>query len=203
MEKRITFQAGEYEIEGLLDSISQDKGVIVTHPHPLYGGDMYNYVVESVVNAYQKKGYTTLRFNFRGTGKSQGDYSEGIGEQEDVRAAISWLSAQGIKEIDLAGYSFGAWVNAHIDCESQGIRHMLMVSPPVNFLNFDGIKALPLLRLVICGDDDEFASTDLLGKMISVWNPDADFKIIDNTDHFYGLKIRDIERILKEHLESL
>jgi len=112
MEESISFLSESYQLEGLLDKSSIDNGVVITHPHPLYGGDMNNFIVDLIVRAYQKKGFTTLRFNFRGTGKSQGNYDDGTGEQEDVRAAIATLSKMDIKKIDLAGYSFGAWVNA-------------------------------------------------------------------------------------------
>ena len=69
-EERVFIQAGEVKIEGLVDNAPGEKAVIVTHPHPLYGGDMSNNVVETVVQAYRQKGYTTFRFNFRGVGKS-------------------------------------------------------------------------------------------------------------------------------------
>jgi hypothetical protein len=78
-EERVFIQAGKVIIEGLLAKAPGEKAVIVTHPHPLYGGDMNNSVVAAVVEAYSSKGYTTLRFNFRGVGQSEGKYDEGIG----------------------------------------------------------------------------------------------------------------------------
>ena len=72
MEERVLIESGGLKLEGLLENLPGEKGVVVTHPHPLYGGEMHNNVVEAVVNAYHTKGYTTLRFNFRGAGASQG-----------------------------------------------------------------------------------------------------------------------------------
>ncbi len=72
MEEKISFISEGHEIEGLFYKNIGNKGVAVTHPHPLYGGDMYNSVVEAIVRVYQKKGYSTLRFNFRGVGRSRG-----------------------------------------------------------------------------------------------------------------------------------
>ena len=109
MEEKISFLSDGYEIEGLLEKSSLQKGVVITHPHPLYGGDMHNNVVVAMARVYRQKGYTTLRFNFRGVGNSQGSYGDGVGEQEDVRAAISYLAGLSTLKIDLAGYSFGAW----------------------------------------------------------------------------------------------
>ncbi|QTA79127.1 Alpha/beta hydrolase fold-containing protein [Desulfonema limicola] len=200
MENRVTFRSGEYKIEGLFGKINQESGVVITHPHPLYGGEMYNYIVEAIVNAYQKKGFSTLRFNFRGVGKSQGQQDDISGNQEDVKAAVSYMANTGIKNISLAGYSFGAWINAHIDCDTAGISQMVMVSPPVNFLKFDNISSIPCLKLVVCGDKDEFAQEELVKKMTSGWNPEAKVEIIPNTDHFYGLSLRNLEIILENFL---
>lgn len=200
METRVTFRSGEYKIEGLFGNLNPENGVVITHPHPLYGGEMYNFIVEAIVNAYQKKGYSTLRFNFRGVGKSQGNQEDSQGNQEDVKAAISYMSNAGIKNVNLAGYSYGAWVNAHIDCEQAGIGHMAMVSPPVNFLKFDNVSSIPCLKLAVCGDKDEFASEELVKQMTAEWNPEAKIEIIPNTDHFYGLSLRALEIILEDFL---
>ena len=94
-EKSVVFESGELKLEGLLDRAEGDAGVVITHPHPQYGGTMHNNVVESLVKAYQKAGYTTLRFNFRGMGRSEGHYDEGVGEQADVRGAVAYLKNLG------------------------------------------------------------------------------------------------------------
>lgn len=202
MEERIWFQSGPYKIEGLWHRGNPDTGVVITHPHPLYGGDMDNYVVKTIAEVYRKKGYTTLRFNFRGVGASEGKYEEGIGEQEDVIAAVGCLLQNGIKQADLAGYSFGAWVNAHIACETAGIRHMLMVSPPVDFLSFDAISALPCFTHAICGDKDEFAAVENVRAMISRCNPDAVLEVLPNCNHFYSIALNGLENFLQTHLEQ-
>ena len=83
-EELIFFMAGDIKIEGLLQTKPGDKGVVITHPHPLYGGSMHNNVVESLVQVYQQAGYATLRFNFRGVGGSAGQYDNGVGEVDDL-----------------------------------------------------------------------------------------------------------------------
>lgn len=104
MKKTITFPADNFEIEGLLAMEAGKQGVVISHPHPLYGGNMYNPVVETIQTAYRNCGYTTLRFNFRGVGKSQGAHEAGIGEQADVVGAASYLTDLGLTQIDLAGH---------------------------------------------------------------------------------------------------
>ncbi len=195
MEERITFLSDGLEIEGLLDAGDGDKGVVITHPHPLYGGDMYNYVVETIAKVYKSKGYTTLRFNFRGVGGSQGNHDKGAGEQKDVLAAISFLEDRGIKEIDLAGYSYGAWVNAMAVLSAGSIDGMVMVSPPVGFVEFDK-KPLPKLKLVVTGSNDDIAPAVKSEQMMTVWNPKGKFKMIKGADHFFSGFTGKLEKVL-------
>ncbi len=195
MAEKVKFLSGGYGIEGLFNGKDKDKGVVVTHPHPLYGGDMNNLVVESIVHVYQLKGYSTLKFNFRGVGKSEGGYDNGEGEQEDVRAAVSFLAGLGIKKIDLAGYSFGAWVNAHAVSQDIGVNRMIMVSPPVGFMEFQ-TGAITCLQLIVTGDRDDIAPVEMIKKILPAWNPDAGFKIIRGADHFYGGYLHILESVL-------
>ena len=153
-ENEVVIRAEGLQLEGLLENVAGDSGVVVTHPHPQYGGDMHNNVVDAIVGAYRKNGYSTLRFNFRGVGASKGAFDNGIGEQEDVRAAIAYLSELGKKNIDLAGYSFGAWVNA-LGLETfEQVSRMIMVSPPVGLLDFDPVASDSRIKLVIAGSRD-------------------------------------------------
>ena len=110
-EEKVLFHSGDTQLEGLLEGASANSGAVITHPHPLYGGDMHNHVVGIIRQVYHQKGFTTLRFNFRGTGSSQGRYDNGKGEQADLIAAVNFLRKRGIDRIDLAGYSFGSWIN--------------------------------------------------------------------------------------------
>ena len=186
MEKNITFISEDYEIKGRLAEGSQEKGIVITHPHPLYRGDMNNNVVVAVSRAFQKNGYTTLRFNFRGVGGSGGHYGDGIGEQLDVWAAVSYLAEIGIEWIDLAGYSFGAWVNALAVGNGLKVNRMIMVSPPVAFIDFKSVTHLDNLALIITGSRDEIAPAEMVEQSYRDWNPQAMFEVIQGTDHFYG-----------------
>ena len=199
-EELIFFMAGSIKIEGLLQTKPGDKGVVITHPHPLYGGSMHNNVVESLVQAYQQAGYTTLRFNFRGMGGSQGEYDNGQGEQEDVNAAVHYLAEQGKNVLALAGYSFGAWVNALAQPEKDTVQRMVMVSPPVAFLDFGPPQSVPQLKLVVAGSRDEIAPPELIKTMLPNWNPSARLEIIEGADHFYGTYTGELESLLTNYL---
>jgi len=195
-EERITFRSGALSIEGLLKRCEGSKGVVVTHPHPLYGGDMYNNVVFTLLHAYRNMGYTTLRFNFRGVGGSDGRYEEGCGEQDDVKAALDYLAGLGCTCTDLAGYSFGAWVNAMgLDRYSE-VKHLCVVSPPVAFLDFSGLEYSPRIGLVVSGSRDEIAPPSMIREMMGKWNPDAEFRVIEGADHFYQGYERDLDKVI-------
>ena len=196
MVKKVRFFSENFEIEGLFSKKDEKKGVVVTHPHPLYGGDMYNLVVETIVHVYSIKGYSTLKFNFRGVGGSQGTYDDGHGEQKDVLAALSFLGDMGMEQIDLAGYSFGAWVNAHAVQEDVSVKNMVMVSPPAGFMDFSTIGPMERLKLVVTGSRDDIAPADVVKQMCSVWNPNARFVVIDGADHFYGGYLNQLEAVL-------
>ncbi len=200
MESRITFHSQNYLIEGLFNADSKSKGVVVTHPHPMYGGNMYNTVVETIVNVFQQKGYTTLRFNFRGVDQSEGQFDNGVGEQTDVQSALKFMSASGIKRLDLAGYSFGAWVNAHLTAVDLPLQSMVMVSPPLGFLDFPVSYGLDSLHLVITGSRDEIAPASAIEKMLPQWNQNAHFEVIQGADHFYSGYLDKLEAVLSRFI---
>jgi hypothetical protein len=202
MEEKISFLSDGYEIEGRFEKSSRQKGVVITHPHPLYGGDMHNNVVTAIARLYRQKGYTTLRFNFRGVGNSRGSHDNGLGEQEDVRAAVAYLAGLSIGQIDLVGYSFGAWVNALAIINKPQLVNMVMVSPPVAFIDFDSISDLGSLRLIVTGSRDDIAPPDLIKKSYTGWNAAAQFEVINGADHFYAGYIDKLEDILTAYLEG-
>jgi len=203
MEEKITIPSGRYELEGYWQAGAGHKGVVITHPHPLYGGTMDNPVVKTVQNAYQHHGYATLRFNFRGVGGSQGNFYNGSGEQDDVRAAIAYVANMDVSVSDLAGYSFGAWVNTGVATDSRtSIMSMMMISPPVAFIEFETVTAMNCLKLLVTGSRDDIAPVNQIRDLMPTWNPQAQFEIIDGCDHFYTGYIDRLESILTQYLQS-
>lgn len=196
----VSFQSGSLEIEGLMEKGSAGRGVIITHPHPLYGGNMNNHVVGIIHQVFREKEYTTLRFNFRGTGSSQGHYDNGIGEQSDLTAAVTFLLGKGYQRIHLAGYSFGAWVNA-LAYQAEGWAWpMVLISPPVGLIDFAEIGALSDLELVVTGSRDDIAPPEAIQRMLPSWNPAAHFEIIDGSDHFYSRYAQQLKEVIDKHI---
>jgi uncharacterized protein len=184
-EEKIHFKSGGLVLEGLLNHREGKKSVVATHPHPLYGGDMHSTVVSAVIVAYSDAGYTTLRFNFRGVGRSEGHWDDGRGEQDDVKGALDYLAGLGMENPGMAGYSFGAWVAAMGLPQYQGVDHLVMVSPPVALMDFSFLQKNDRIGLVVSGSCDEIAPPPQIRKMMRHWNPDASFRIIEGADHFY------------------
>jgi len=147
-----------------------------------------------------ENGYSTLKFNFRGVGQSGGSFDQGIGEQEDVKACIKFLYEKGKSLIQMAGYSFGAWVNAHCLKSFPRIDGMIMVSPPVQSMDFSFLNFSPEIRLVVTASEDDIAPPYLIEKMLPVWNPEAHFEIIHGGDHFYWGKTAQLKSIIQNYL---
>ncbi|MBW1857090.1 MAG: alpha/beta hydrolase [Deltaproteobacteria bacterium] len=199
-EEKIKFVSKDLFIEGLLCIQEGEKGVVVTHPHPLYGGTMYNQVVETLVEVYQNNAFSTLRFNFRGVAGSEGRYDEGKGEQEDVRSALQYMHERGKRDVDLAGYSFGAWVNAKINDTHSLYDRIVMISPPVAFLDFSFLSFNPKIRLVVAGGSDDIAPADTITNVINTWNQKAHLEVIEGADHFYTGKIGSLKSTLSRFI---
>lgn len=197
MEAPVCFRSGKLNIEGMLSTAPGSRGVVIAHPHPLYGGDMDNPVVIAVRRAYRRRGYSTLRFNFRGVGESEGRYDNGSGERRDVAAALAFLAGRGATAIDLAGYSFGAWVNAGL---SAGFRRLVMVSPPVAFMSFDPPAPIPALHLIVTGGRDDIAPARTIATYKDQWNPAAAFEVLPDADHFYTGFIEALEDKISAHI---
>ena len=127
---------------------------MICHPHPVYGGTMHNNVVRAASKAFNAIGYSTLRFNFRGVENSTGQHGDGIAELTDVAAAFSFVQDQGMKEVVIAGYSFGGWVASH-SVLSLSAAGLLLISPPIAMFDID-FRNLDLPLWIICGEHDQY-----------------------------------------------
>ena len=202
METEVHFISSGHRLVGRLHE-GDSQAVVITHPHSLYGGNLNSPVVETIAICFRKLGYTTLRFNFRGVEGSQGRYDEGRGEQEDVRQAIAYLQERGFGPIELSGYSFGTWVNAHVAADDPTRLRMTMVSPPTAFMDFRKIQSLPGLVLAITGSRDDIAPPDMLRRMIPIWNPGAILEVVSGADHFFGEHLEALAQTLREALDPV
>ena len=188
---KVGFRCSELSLEGVLaipEGMGPFPAVIVCHPHPLYGGSMDNNVVNSLSQALTEASIISFKFNFRGVGRSQGKFSQGVGEQEDVDAAISFITTMGdvdATKLGLVGYSAGAVFAFPIGADDLRIKALAAVSPPFTMSSFSFLKDCLKPKLLICGSRDDFTSA---GQFIAFCQnlPDPkEFVVIDGADHFW------------------
>ena len=200
MEKKVWIMEQGVMLEGRYQYVRGEKAcAVITHPHPSYGGNMDNPVVLQMVKSFNKKGYSTLRFNFRGVGASTGSHGGGEAEMADVRAAIGFIDHH---RLCLAGYSFGSRVNAGFMASDfgRGISDHIMVSPPVAFMSFEGVARPHNTGLVITGALDEIAPPDEVQEQMDAWNNPGRFEIIPGADHFFSGALHLLANTLEAYL---
>ncbi|MBF8268072.1 MAG: dienelactone hydrolase [Dehalococcoidia bacterium] len=190
MEVRFSGTAGV--LEGYLhlpEGNGPFPGVVVCHPHPRMGGDMRNSVVMGICSSLAKVGISSLRFNFRGVGESQGVYDDGRGEVDDALAALGCLaSCEAVAEgsIGLAGYSFGAGIAMKAALRDDLTRAVSMVARPrVDPEDEVGERpSLPMLFVV--GGRDRLMPTDLLNELAAKLTTPPEVHVVPEADHFFG-----------------
>jgi alpha/beta superfamily hydrolase len=205
-ERPVAFPGPDGLLEGLVgnESAAKHGAVIALHPHPLYGGHMNNNVVETIVRAGQICGLTTLRFNFRGAGRSEGEYAEGAGEEDDIGAALDFL----VRSFDigtrvLAGYSFGASVAlGYCHRPDHGVDHLLLISPPPSLLPEGVSLAAGVVQKIIVGEKDEIAVPKDVKSRISSTRVKELVEVIPGADHFFWGREGDLEKRLVRLLKA-
>jgi alpha/beta superfamily hydrolase len=190
-EEYTTFSGAGLELEGILHLPQGDPpfpAVAVCHPHPLYGGDMHNNVVLAICHALAEASIAAFRFNFRGVGRSKGNFSEGIGEQEDVKAALAFLissSKVNPDKIGLAAYSFGTKVALPVALQSSKVRAVALVSPFLSTSYWELLKSYVNPKLFLCGSEDYFVSPQEVQRMTSELQKPNQYEVIPGADHFW------------------
>jgi len=182
-------------LEALLNTGSPDAplSALVCHPHPLFGGTMHSKVVYHAMKVFNAPAFgfefPVLRFNFRGTGASQGQH-HGQDEAEDVHAAIRWLVNEYNRPVVVAGFSFGAAMAVRAACGcSQRVRSLAMLGLPISASNRDySYPELPLCdlpKLFLSGDNDRFAPADQLKRLAEVSAEPRKLELVAGADHFF------------------
>jgi len=185
---------------------------IVLHPHPLHGGNMNNRIIYTMYNAFVGRGFSVLRFNFRGVGRSQGVFDGGIGELSDAAYAFDWMQQfnKNSRSCWIGGYSFGALISMQLMMRRPEIEGFISISPPANTEDFSFLAPCPSSGLISHGDADNLipieAASKLASKLRAQKNIEIEFTAIKGADHFYKNKIdllnTEICRYLDESFSS-
>lgn len=204
--ERVLVDCGTHGLEAVMIRARSGDGVVVCHPHPLYGGTMDNNVVLALEETYRLRGWTTVRFNFRGVGESTGTYGHGDGEAEDVLCVLRFVRQHGMERIHLAGYSFGAWVALKACRLGFSPQSLALVSPPVNFLDFSELFLPPCPSWILMGDRDAFGEAARVRSWVDAHKTSPGRLRLDlctGADHFYWGREQEIRRYLGAFLDSL
>lgn len=172
---------------------------VVCHPHSLYGGSLRNKVVHILADTLTEMGVASLRFNFRGVGKSEGEFNQGQGEQEDLSAAVNWLKEHfPTAPLWLAGFSFGAFVayRAHRRVDAQ---RMLLVAPPVSLFVFDRAEPVTIPWMVIQGAEDEIVPFREVENWVANQPNPPVFHLLQDTSHFFHGRLNDLRELVQQH----
>jgi alpha/beta superfamily hydrolase len=174
-------------------------GVALCHPHPLYGGDMDNPVVVRAAEVCREAGLATLRFNFRGVGRSTGDHDEGRGEQDDLRAALDHLASlqPAGGALAAAGYSFGAAVTARVAMR-RPLAGVALIAPAIAMPALADLGDLAAVKghlLIVAGTADTYCPSDALDRLGRAV-PHAAVRTVEGADHFFFGKLFPLGEII-------
>lgn len=206
----VIFNGPEGRLEGRYHHSKQPNAPIalLLHPHPQYGGTMNNKVVYALYHAFVKRGFSTLRFNFRGVGRSQGRFDNGQGELSDAASALDWMQSfnSNASACWVGGFSFGAWISMQLLMRRPEIDGFISVSPPANVYDFTFLAPCPSSGLIVHGSADdvvpEASVAKLAQKLASQKNIRVSYNIIDGANHFYSTKFDEMNTLLEGYLDQ-
>jgi alpha/beta superfamily hydrolase len=208
-EKKVFIPSDSIQLEGLLsiqEASSIKGGVVLCHPHPQYGGDMDNPVITTAAVVASEEGFSTLRFNFRGVGESEGSYGDGVGERIDVEASIHYLhSTQRDSRLPLIllGYSFGACIGFSVAVHDERIKGMVAIAPPLELYDFGFLKGCKKEKLVIAGNRDFFCPTTQLEAWYQQLEEPKSLILIQGADHFFFGHTRFLIEPLRDFFKTI
>jgi len=206
----VTFTGPAGRIEGRFQP-SKQRGApiaIVLHPHPQFGGTMNNKIVYDLFYAFVQRGFSALRFNFRGVGRSQGSFDHGAGELSDAASALDWVQAvtPEAKSCLVAGVSFGAWIGMQLLMRRPEIEGFISVAPPANRFDFSFLAPCPSSGLIVHGDADRVAPLKdvetLVSKLKTQKGIVIEQSVISGANHFFDNKTDELIASCSSYLDK-
>lgn len=199
--------AGRLEARYHHEPTSDSPIALILHPHPQFGGTMNNQVVYSLYHTFAQRGFSVLRFNFRGVGRSQGFWDGGPGELADAASALDWLQIvkPDARTCWIAGVSFGTWIAMQLLMRRPEIEGFICVAPPSNLYDFSFLAPCPSSGLMINGDNDRVVPSDsvaeLTQKLKTQKGISIDHEIVPGANHFFEDKVDDMTEVIGSYLD--
>jgi alpha/beta superfamily hydrolase len=196
-------------LEALLNAGAESAtlAAVVCHPHPLFGGTLHNKVVFHTMKALNSFSFPVLRFNFRGTGLSEGEHDHGVGEIDDVRTALDWMDAEFHLPLVFAGFSFGAAVGMRAACADARVRAAIGVGTPVapvaaateepRVYTFEFLHDCSTPKLFVSGARDQFGPRAKLEELVASLPEPKKLVVIEGADHFFEGRLRELRETIE------
>jgi alpha/beta superfamily hydrolase len=181
---------------------------ILLHPHPSFGGTMNNPIVHSLYYMYAQRGFSVLRFNFRGVGRSQGLFENGAVELSDAASALDWLQAHNreAKICWIAGISFGAWISMQLLMRRPEISGFISVAPLAKHYDFSFLAPCPASGLFVNGDKDTVTPPEAVNTLVTKLKTQKgiviEHKVMQGANHFFQDKIDELTKICATYLDK-
>jgi uncharacterized protein len=198
------------QLEALLNegSPTATHAALICHPHPVYGGTLHNKVVFHAMKVLNSLGMPALRFNFRGAGLSHGDHDKGVGELDDVRAALDWLDQQFHLPMIFAGFSFGAAVGLRVACPNPRVAALVSLGTPISPVDdrsydYGFLQICTKPKLFVSGSRDQFASKAKLETLVGSLPEPKKLIIIEAADHFFEGRLREMREAVESWVKMI
>lgn len=181
---------------------------LVLHPHPEHNGTMNNKVTYALYRTFVSAGFNTLRFNFRGVGKSEGKFDNGEGELSDAASVLDWLQAYNpnASHCWIAGFSFGAWIGMQLLMRRPEVDGFIMASPPANMYDFTFLAPCPVSGLFIQGDSDTLVTADSVTQLAKTLSAQKNIQVqdkrIQGADHFFTDRLEQLMKASQDYLKD-
>lgn len=204
----VIFNGTEGRLEGRYHHAKRPGAPIalVLHPHPLHGGTMNNRIVFGLFQEFQRRGFSVLRFNFRGVGRSQGRFDHGQGELSDGASALDWMESfnPNASECWISGYSFGAWIGMQLMMRRPEITRFIAIAPPAGQEDFSFLAPCPASGLILHGDKDEVVSAQAVAKLAQKLshqkNIKIEYKAVPGADHLFTTGVDELTTAIGEYM---
>ena len=180
---------------------------LILHPHPRAGGQMNHPVSVQLFHLFMKRGFSVLRFNFRGVGRSQGEFDSGIGELADAATALDWLQVTNpsASQCWVAGFDFGAWIGMQLLMRRPETDGFISVSPPTNMYDFSFLAPCPASGLMLHGSADAVTPPQEVEKVVSKLRTQKgiiiDYDVVDGASHFWTEHLPEVESRVGTYLD--
>ncbi|HEY7473204.1 MAG TPA: alpha/beta family hydrolase [Gemmatimonadota bacterium] len=179
------------------------RAAVLSHPHPRFGGTMHNKVIFRAAKAFERLGYPSLRFNFRGVGRSRGSFAEGVGEAEDVQAALDWMAGEH-PDLPLVhcGFSFGNSVGTPVAAADDRVDRLVCLGTPIPSFRFELLADVTKPKLFVQGEHDAHGALGALREGLARVARPWKLVVVEGGDHFFAGHLAEMERAIVDYVPS-